>query len=141
MSFDKLDIKDNSIREGRACIMICNLGGKELKAVKNYASLLGIRDQIVLYAKNGDSVIKDILENNISSECTEGRKERAIIFNSMSPAKINLFIENLRKIKINNVLKATVTDTSINWTVNTVISNLVAERSAISQGNFADQHK
>lgn len=140
MSFDKLDIKDNSAQEGRACIIICNIGGKELKAVKNYAALLGIRDQIVLYSKNGDSIIKDVLENNISSECAEGRKERAIIFNAISPAKINLFIENLKKIKINNLLKATVTETSINWTVNTVLSNLSAERAALKQGNFNDIH-
>ena len=39
MSFDKLDIKDNSAREGRACIIICNLGGKELKTVKNCAAI------------------------------------------------------------------------------------------------------
>lgn len=141
MSFDKLDIKDNQVREGRACIIICNLGGKELQAVKNYANILGIRDQIVLYSKNGNSIIKDVIENNINSECTEGRKEKTIIFNSLSPAKVNLFIENLRKVKMNNLLKAVVTDTSINWSVNEVISNLVAERNAINKGNFTDQHK
>lgn len=141
MSFDKLDIKDNSEREGRACIIICNLGGKELQAVKNYGALLGIRDQIVLHSKNGDTLIKDVLENNVDSECTEGRKEKAIIFNAISPAKMNLFIENLRKVRVNNVLKAIVTDTSINWSVNTVISNLVEERAAINKGNFTDQHK
>ena len=141
MSFDRLDIKDNTTKEGRACIIICNLGGKELKTVKNCASILGIRDQIVLYSKNGDSIIKDILENNINSECEEGRREKAIIFNALSQAKINLLIENLRRLRMNNVLKAIVTDTSINWSINEVISNLVAERTAINNGNFTDQHE
>ena len=90
MTFTKLDMNDNSQVEGRACVVIYNIGGKELKSIQGYASLLGVRDQIVLYPKNADTVMKDILENNIKSDCTDGRKERAIIFNSLSPAKINI---------------------------------------------------
>lgn len=140
MSFDKLDIKDNTTREGRACILLCNLGGKDLQKVKNCAMILGIRDQIILNSKNGNTVIKDVLDNNINTECEDGRKERAIIFNAIPPAKMNIFIENLKKVRVNNVLKAVVTETSIDWTVNEVISNLVAERIAISKGDFTDQH-
>ena len=126
MSFTKLDMNDNSQVEGRACVIIYNIGGKELKSIKGYASLLGVRDQIVLY--------------HINSDCSNGRKERAIIFNALSPAKINVFLETLRKLKINNVLKATVTQTSINWTLNEVVENLSAEHIAISKGNF-EAHK
>ena len=140
MSFTKLDMNDNSQVEGRACVIIYNIGGKELKSIKGYASLLGVRDQIVLYPKNADTVVKDILENNINSDCSNGRKERAIIFNALSPAKINVFLETLRKLKINNVLKATVTQTSINWTLNEVVENLSSEHIAISKGNF-EAHK
>ncbi|MEN8078101.1 DUF3783 domain-containing protein [Clostridioides difficile] len=140
MSFDKLDIKDNTIRDGRACILVCNIVGKDLQKVKNCAMILGIRDQIILNTKNGDTVIKDVLDNNINTECEDGRKERAIIFNSIPPAKMNIFIENLKKVRVNNLLKAVVTETSIEWTVNEVISNLVAERIAIKQGNFNDLH-
>ena len=122
-------------------MLLCNFNGKELKAVKNYASILGLRDQICLYSKNGDSTIKDILEDNIDSNCEEGRKERAIIFNNISNMKINMFIDNLKKIRINNILKAVVTETSINWTVNEVIVNLLNERAAINSGNFSDLHK
>ena len=102
--------------------------------------ILGIRDQILINSKNGNTIISDLLENNINSECEDGRKERAIIFNSIAPAKMNIFIENLKKVKVNNVLKAVVTETSINWSVNEVISNLVAERAAMSKGNFNDIH-
>ena len=140
MSFDKLDIKDNTARDGRACILVCNIVGKDLQKVKNCAMILGIRDQIILNTKNGDTVIKDVLDNNINTECEDGRKERAIIFNSIPPAKMNIFIENLKKVRVNNVLKAVVTETSIEWTINEVISNLVAERTAIKQGNFNDLH-
>lgn len=140
MSFDKLDIKDTTAKEGRACILVCNIVGKDLQKIKNTAMILGIRDQIFLNAKSGNSIIKDVLENNIDSECEDGRKERAIIFNAIPPAKMNVFIENLKKVRVNNVLKAVVTDTSINWSINEVISNLVAERIAISKGNFEDLH-
>ena len=58
-----------------------------------------------------------------------------------SKVKIAGFIENLRKLKINNILKATVTDTSINWTINDVLANLTAERIAISKGDFSGKHE
>lgn len=140
MSFEKLDIKDNNEKEGRACILICNLSGKDLQKVKNCAMILGIRDQIILNSKNGNTVIKNVLENNINTECEDGRKERAIIFNAIPAAKISMFIENLKKVRVNNVLKAVVTETSIDWSVNELLSNLVAERVAISKGDFTDQH-
>ena len=68
MSFDKLDIKDNAAREGRACIIVSNIVGKDLQKVKNCAMILGIRDQIIINSKNGNTVISDLLENNINSE-------------------------------------------------------------------------
>lgn len=141
MSFERLD-RDNTLDNGaRSCVLLCNFNAKELKAVKNYASILGLKEQICLNSKNGDSIIKDILEDNIDSNCEIGRKERAIIFNNIPNMKINMFIDNLKKIRINNVLKAVVTETSINWTLNEVIVNLLAERTAIKNGDFSDLHK
>lgn len=140
MSFEKIDINDKEIKEGRNCIIICNFNAKELKSIKNFASILGIKDQIILSSKNGESIIKDVLEDNIISDCEDGVKQKALIFNSISPAKINMFIENLKRIKINNILKASVTETSKEWSVNVLISNLVAERIAIKAGKDAD-HK
>lgn len=141
MSFERLDKNNVLENDVRSCVILCNFNGKELKAVKNYASILGLRDQICLYSKNGDSIIKDILEDNIDSNCEEGRKEKAIIFNNISNMKINMFIDNLKKIRINNILKAVVTETSINWTVNEIIVNLLNERAAIKSGSFSDLHK
>ena len=140
MSFDKLDIKDNSAREGRACILLCNLGGKDLQKVQNCAMILVIRDQILLNSKNGDTVIKDVLDNNINAECADGRKERTIIFNAIQQAKMNIILENLKKVRVNNVVKGVVTETAIDWTVNEVLSNVVAERVAISKGDITDKH-
>lgn len=141
MSFERLDRNSITDNDGRSCIILYNFNGKELKGVKNYASILGIKDSICLYSKNGNTLIKDALENNIDLSCENGRKEKAIIFNNIPNSKINMFIDNLRKIRINNVLKAVVTDTSINWSVNEVIINLIQERAAINNGNLADMHK
>lgn len=140
MSFERLDKNNVLENDVRSCVLLCNFNGKELKAVKNYASILGLRDQICLYSKNGDSIIKDILEDKVDSNCEDGRKEKAIIFNNISNMKISMFIDNLKKIRINNVLKAVVTETSINWTVNEIIDNLLNERAAINSGNFSDLH-
>ncbi|MBM6860608.1 DUF3783 domain-containing protein [Clostridium saudiense] len=140
MSFERLDKNNVLENDVRSCVLLCNFNGKELKAVKNYASILGLRDQICLYSKNGDSIIKDILEDKVDSNCEDGRKEKAIIFNNISNMKISMFIDNLKKIRINNVLKAVVTETSINWTVNEIIVNLLNERAAINSGNFSDLH-
>ena len=134
MSFEKIDIKDKEAKMGRNCIIVCNFNGKELKSIKNYANILGIKDQIFISAKDGESIIKDVLEDNIVSNCEDGIKQKALIFNSISPAKMNMFIENLKNIKINNILKAVVTETSKEWSVNTVISNLIAERIAMKTG-------
>lgn len=140
MSFERLDKNNVLENDVRSCVLLCNFNGKELKAVKNYASILGLRDQICLYSKNGDSIIKDILEDKVDSNCEDGRKEKAIIFNNISNMKISMFIDNLKKIRINNVLKAVVTETSINWTVNEIIVNLLNERAAINSGNLSDLH-
>ena len=134
MSFEKIDINNKETVSGRNCIIIYNFNSKELKSIKNYANILGIKDHIILSSKDAESIIKDVLENNLVSNCEDGIKQKALIFNAISPAKMNMFIENLKKIKINNILKAVVTETSKEWTVNTVISNLIAERIAMKTG-------
>lgn len=140
MSFEKIDINNKEAEAGRSCIVIYNFNAKELKAIKNYASMLGIKDQICLTEKNSQSIIKDVLEDNINISDEESVKQKALIFNAISPAKINIFIENLKKVKINNVLKAVVTETSKEWTVNTLMKNLVAERIAMKTGKDIDHH-
>ena len=134
MSFEKLDIKDTEVKEGRSCIILCNFNSNEIKTIGNLAGMLGIKDKITLSYKNGNSILKDVLEGNISNDSEDGIKNKAIIFNNISGAKMGVFIENLKKFRINNVLKATVTEKSIEWTVNVLLKNLVAERIALKTG-------
>ncbi|MEG0295798.1 MAG: DUF3783 domain-containing protein [Clostridium sp.] len=134
MSFEKIDIKDNKINEERSCIIVCNFAGKELQFIKNYGAVFGIKDQILLNSKNGDSIVKDIIENNYIVEGEVGSNAKAIIFNNVSPAKMNIFIENLKKVRVKNILMATVTETSREWSINTLLTNLVEERKAMNAG-------
>ena len=134
MSFEKLDVKDTEVKYGRSCVILCNFNAKEIKTVSNLAGMIGIRDKIVISYKNGNSIVKDVLEGNILNDSEDGIKNKAIIFNNIPGAKMGIFIENLKKFRVNNVLKATVTETSREWTVNVLLKNLVAERIAMKTG-------
>ena len=140
MSFEKLDIKDTSTKEGRSCIILCNFATKELKLAKSYSKVIGLNDQISVSYKNGESKIRDIITNTELYNNCDGPKDKAVLFNNVSSFKINLFIENLKKLRINNTLIATVTDTSLDWTLNTLISTLVTERIAIKNGRNIDHN-
>lgn len=141
MSFELLDTKETKANEGRSCIILCNFNAKEVKTVGNLAGMLGIRDKIVVNYKNGNTLVKDVLEGNILNDAEDGIKNRAIIFNNIPGAKIGLVIENLKKFRLNNVLKATVTETSREWTINVLLNNLAAEKIAMQSGKSYDHEE
>ena len=134
MSFELLDTKETKVDEGRSCIILCNFIAKEVKTLGNLAGMLGIRDKIVVSYKNGNTLVKDIIDGEILSDAEEGIKSKAIIFNNIPGAKIGLLINNLKKFRLNNVLKATVTETSKEWTLNILLKNLVEEKLAMQTG-------
>lgn len=138
MSFELLDTKETKANEGRSCIILCNFDAKEVKTISNLAGMLGIRDKVVLSFKNGNTLVKDVINGNILHDAEEGVKDKAVIFNNIPGAKIGLFINNLKKFRLNNILKAAVTETSQEWTVNVLLKNLVAEKIAMQTGQEFD---
>lgn len=134
MSFELLDTKDTKIEEGRSCVILCNFNGKEAKTVGNLAGMIGLRDRINISYKNGNTLVKDVIEGKLLDDAEDGIKNKAIIFNNVPGNKIGLFIENLKKFRLNNALKATVTETSREWTVDILLKNLVAEKVAMQTG-------
>lgn len=96
--------------------------------------MLGIRDKVVISYKNGNTLVKDVINGNILNDAEDGIKNKAIIFNNIPGAKIGLLINNLKKFRLNNVLKAAVTETSKEWTVDVLLKNLVAEKMAMQSG-------
>lgn len=135
MSFEEIDKNNKQITDERSCVIFCNLSKKEEKSIKNVAGIFGINDQISLTYKNGDSIVKCVIENQILEECENGIKERGIIFNNVSQSKMNLFLDNLKKLRIQKPLIAMVTETSKEWSINTLLTNLIEERKAIRSGN------
>ncbi|MBE6053290.1 MAG: DUF3783 domain-containing protein [Clostridium sartagoforme] len=134
MSFELIDTKETKANNGRSCIMLCNFNLKEVKTLSNLAAMFGITDKIVVTYKNGNTIVKDAISGNILNDAEDGIKNKAIIFNNIPGAKIGLFLGNLKKFRLNNVLKATVTETSQEWTINTLLKNLVAEKMAMQSG-------
>ena len=133
MSFNEINNIEKDIHD-RTCVMIVNFNKKESALIKNICGFIGIRDCIFLDTKNGDTLIKDILDNNISLDCEDGLSNKAIIFNNIPHLKINSLLDNLKKMRINRPLSAMVTETTLNWTLNKLIANLLEERRAISEG-------
>ena len=134
MSFELLDTKETKVDEGRSCIILCNFDLKEVKTLSNLAGMLGIRDKVVISYKNGNTLVKDVINGNILNDAEDGMKRKEIIFNNIPGAKIGLLISNLKKFRLNNVLKAAVTETSMEWTVDVLLKNLVAENMAMKSG-------
>lgn len=133
MSFTEINNIEKDIHD-RTCVMIVNFNKKESALIKNICGFIGMRDCIFLDTKNGDTLIEDILDNNISLDCEDGLSNKAIIFNNIPHVKINSFLDNLKKMRINRPLSAMVTETTLNWTLNKLIANLLEERRAISEG-------
>ena len=133
MSFVKLDNKNIDNNE-RSCVIVYNFNDKDRKIIKNYGNIFGVRDQINISWKNGETVISDLIDNRLDENCEVSNKKRAIIFNNVPNVKVNLIIDRLKKSRMNDVLFAIVTETSKNWTVNVLIENLVLERISMKKG-------
>lgn len=126
----------------RACVILCNFNDKEFKTIKVYAGMMGIRDLIRVSYKNGNSIVKDILDDNIiESDVENPVKDRAIIFNSLEDRKVSIFIDNMRKMRTAPAMKAIVTETSIEWTLNKLLENLKEERRLEKQGKILDHNE
>ncbi len=121
----------------RPCMILCNFKDKELKLIKAYGTMMGLKDQIVVTWRNGDSLIKDVLEGNLLEDCVIEIKDRAIIFNDIPPIKVSTFIDNMKKMRIPPTLKGVVTETSKEWTLTRVLQNFVEERKADKEGKEA----
>lgn len=120
----------------RQCIILCNFNSKEVKLIKNYAFMVGIKDQIQVTWKNSQNTLRDIIEGNIIEDNdSNGVKNRAIIFNNLSPKIVSIFIDNMKKMRAAPTMKAVVTETSIDWTLNYLLKNLIEERKAEKEGN------
>lgn len=137
MSFEKLSETSIKNKHNRSCIIVVNFNKKEANMIKNVGRLVGIRDCIFVDCKNGQNKVIDILDDNINNNGDDTWTNKAIIFNKIDQIKINGFLESLKKMKIQRPLSAVVTETTIDWTLNKLVYNLLEEKKAIKLGQNA----
>ena len=137
MAFEEMkQIQNENIHE-RSCIMLYQFTSGEIKQIMNVARMAGIKDYIELHAKHGGCTLREILENQVNDKEETMVKEKTIIFNHVSPNKMNLLMDLLKKCRMKRPIIAVVTQQSIDWTLSHLLVNLVSEREAISKGDFA----
>lgn len=134
MSFEEINESNSIVIDGRACIILYNFSDKELKAIKNVGVVFGVSDFIILNSKNAGTYIKDVINGEFSEKSEEFKNDKTIMFNAIPSKKLNLLIDSIKKLKFPNPLMAVITETSMGWTVNTLIDNLREERLALKSG-------
>ena len=125
MTFKSL--KELDTTESRSCALLFNFNNKDLMSIKSIFRLIGISDIIILKNENLNTVIKDILEDNLLNDSEDKINSRAIIFNNIESRKISSVSDNLKRLKIQRPLLATVTETSVNWDLKNLLYNLQEE--------------
>ena len=131
------NLKELGTTESRSCVLVFNFNNKDLIKIKSIFRLSGISDVIILKNNNLNTTIKDILDNNLLEDCEEKINNRAIVFNNIESKKISSVSDNLKKLKVQRPLLATVTETSINWNLKNLLYNLQEEAISLNSSKMS----
>lgn len=131
------NLKDIDTTESRSCALVFNFNNKDLMTIKSVFRLSGISDIIILKNDNLNTTIKDILDNNLLNDSEEKINSRAIIFNNIESRKISAVSDNLKRLKFQRPLLATVTETSINWELKNLLYNLQEEAHSLKNSKIS----
>ena len=131
------NLKDIDTTESRSCALVFNFNNKDLMTIKSVFRLIGIIDIIILKNNNLNTTIKDILDNNLLNDSKEKINSRAIIFNNIESRKISAVSDNLKRLKVQRPLLATVTETSINWELKNLLYNLQEEAHSLKNSKIS----
>ncbi len=121
------NLKELKTTESRSCALLFNFNNKDLMTIKSIFRLIGISDIIILNNSNLNTTIKDLLDNRLLEDSEEKINAIAIIFNNIESKKISSVSDNLKRLKVQRPLLATVTETSINWDLKNLLCNLQEE--------------
>lgn len=136
MSFEQINKLTQKVYHERAAILVYQFNSNELKQIKNVARLTGIKELIEVKVHQGENTLKEILDKTVEEGAENPLQVKVIVFNNISSMRMNAFIDALKKCRIHRPLIATVTETSINWTFNELLSNLVEEHKAVQSNQF-----
>lgn len=131
------NLKELGTTESRSCVLVFNFNNKDLITIKSIFRLSGISDVIILKNNNLNTTIKDILDNNLLEDSEEKINSRAIVFNNIESKKISSVSDNLKKLKVQRPLLATVTETSINWNLKNLLYNLQEESISLNTSKMS----
>ena len=131
------NLKDIDTTESRSCALVFNFNNKDLMTIKSVFRLSGISDIIIIKNDNLNTNIKDILDNNLLNDSEEKINSRAIIFNNIESRKISAVSDNLKRLKVQRPLLATVTETSINWELKNLLYNLQEEAHSLKNSKIS----
>ena len=131
------NLKDIDTTESSSCALVFNFNNKDLMTIKSVFRLSGISDIIILKNNNLNTTIKDILDNNLLNDSEEKINSRAIIFNNIESRKISAVSDNLKRLKVQRPLLATVTETSINWELKNLLYNLQEEAHSLKNSKIS----
>ena len=131
------NIQDIDPTESRSCALVFNFNNQDLMTIKSVFRLSGISDIIILKNNNLNTTIKDILDNNLLNDSEEKINSRAIIFNNIESRKISAVSDNLKRLKVQRPLLATVTETSINWELKNLLYNLQEEAHSLKNSKIS----
>ena len=121
------NLKELNTTESRSCALVFNFNNKELIKIKSVFRLSGISDIIILKNDNLNTTIKDILDDNLLEDSEEKIKSR----------KISAVSDNLKRLKVQRPLLATVTETSINWDLKNLLYNLQEEAISLNSSKVS----
>ncbi|OON95859.1 MAG: hypothetical protein ATN32_06880 [Candidatus Epulonipiscium fishelsonii] len=137
MSIVKLDALENNLFHHHICIIAYNFSIKEHIQLKNVAKLNKIGDIIFIDSAYTSNTLKAILDNQIESGDKSKFPTKALIFCGVPKKQLNSFLEGIKKVRIKGHLTATLTETSVNWTLEHLLSNLAEEKKAFGAAHHS----
>lgn len=137
MSFENMKDREDQVLHERVCAILYHFTANEVRQLQNIARISGINETVIVGPENGDQIVRNILDGEVSGGCMDAPREKAVIFNSVPMNRVNGFIDMLKKFRVKRPLIAIVTEQSIEWELKAVIENLVEERSTLAQNKMS----
>jgi hypothetical protein len=112
-------------------ILVCGFSSEERKSILKMLSDKKFKNLPVVYTTDADrsELMKDMIarahQTGLEGEC---KLDRAIIMSGLTEKEFHRTMTTYKKLKLTKPLWATLTPTSENWTVESLISELNSEK-------------